>query len=768
MKQGTAEVILVVDDDEMGRYGTTRILRRAGFTVWEASTGAEALELGRRLPNLVVLDVNLPDISGFEVCRRLRSDPLTCSLAILHLSATRLGAKDRAEGLEAGADGYLTFPVEPEELVATVRALLRVKHAEERARRRASEWDATFDAISDPICMAGPDGLVLRTNVAFRELAADPAHAIVADCCEELRRRAADLHGDDSLAAAVAASRREPQLRQIKDRWFRITVDLIRPEAGDGRRLIFVFADVTAQRKAAEALRHSEEKYRLLAETTRDIILVHDLKGKLLYVNRTGLEQSGFTPAEARRKTVSQLIPPGRSQSAEDGRSSGGPGAQQRPLYEAEFVRQDGERIPVEVNSTSTLWEGETPAVLLVVRDIQERKRSELDRQELETQLVQAHKMEAIGRLAGGVAHDFNNYLTIINGYGDLLLEGLPAAEPLRAFVQPIRESGERAACLTRQLLAFSRKQLIQPKVLSLNQVIEEAETMLRRMIGEDIEITGAKDPDLGGVLADLSQLQQVVLNLAINARDAMPEGGRLIFETSNVEFGPQDLAGKPERRPGSFVLLTVTDTGVGISAETLRHVFEPFFTTKEFGGGTGLGLATVHGIVHQAGGWITADSAPGKGSTFRVYLPRVAAAAPAPEEAVAPTAVSAPCETALVVEDQPEVRSLTALILRNAGYLVLEAPDGAEALRLFAHYPKPIHLLVADVIMPGMSGLELSRQLREARPSLQVLFVSGYTADIIARKGLLEDGSAFLPKPFTPEQLLGRARHLLEHSAAA
>jgi nitrogen-specific signal transduction histidine kinase len=398
----------------------------------------------------------------------------------------------------------------------------------------------------------------------------------------------------------------------------------------------------------------------------------------------------------------------------------------------------------------------------VVVEDITAQKRAEDDRRNLERQLLQAQKMESVGRLAGGVAHDFNNHLTVINGYCAMLLDEMSPDDPLREPVDEILLAGNRAATLTQQLLAFSRKQVAEPRIISINDVVAEARKMLSRLIGDDIEIIVHLDPDLGSVVVDPSQMNQVLVNMAINARDAMPDGGRIIIETLNTDLGEHYAAQHAAVEPGPYVLLSITDTGVGMTPEVVQHIFEPFFTTKSTGVGTGLGLSTVYGIVKQARGWIWVYSEPGAGTTFKVYLPRAGGATEPLAVPVAEAEGLRGTETVLVVEDQPEVRKLTLAMLESQGYRLLEAANGSEALLLCEQYPEPIHLLVTDVVMPGMTGRELARLLSALRPSLKTLYTSGYPANAIAHEGVLDPGVSYLPKPFSPSQLAAKVRDVL------
>jgi len=421
--------------------------------------------------------------------------------------------------------------------------------------------------------------------------------------------------------------------------------------------------------------------------------------------------------------------------------------------------RADGSPIVVSV-STSPLRrpDGTIYGIMSILTDITYVR-------SMEEQLRQSQKMEAVGRLAGGVAHDFNNLLTAISGYSDLLLHRLPAYSTLRRNVEEIRKAGDRAAALTRQLLAFSRRQVLQPKVLDLNTVVTNMGQMLHRLIGEDIELATDLSPSLSLVKADPGQIEQVIVNLAVNARDAMPDGGRITIATADADLSHAYAAAHPEVRPGPHVLLSVADTGHGMSDETQAHLFEPFFTTKERGKGTGLGLATVYGIVQQSGGHIRVNSATNRGSTFLIYLPRVEAPEDSAQTGDRPPLPhpSPGTETILLAEDEDVVRQLAREILSGNGYKVLDAGNGREALLISEAHRGEIHLLLTDVVMPKMSGRELTERIRPLRPGLRILYMSGYTDDAILRHGVLEDGIPFLQKPFTPEELARKVREVLD-----
>jgi len=402
------------------------------------------------------------------------------------------------------------------------------------------------------------------------------------------------------------------------------------------------------------------------------------------------------------------------------------------------------------------------------VRDITDRKRSEEERARLEEQLRQAQKLESIGRLAGGVAHDFNNLLTVINGYSDLVLARLPEGALLRRQIALIRKAGERAAGLTQQLLAFGSRQMVEPKPLDLNVMVADSAEMLQGIAGEDVKLITVLGPSLGWVMADAGQIHQVLMNLVVNARHSMRKGGKLIIETANVGLDEGYAAVHPEVAPGPYVLLAVTDTGCGMDEATRQRIFEPFFTTKPMGEGTGLGLSTVYGIVRQSQGWIWVYSEPDRGTTFKIYLPRMDAGPAAAEAAESARATLSGAETVLVVEDQDEVRRLAAATLESRGYCVLEAAEGQEALSLAECHPKPIHLALIDVVLPGMNGRELAERLKTLRPEVKVLYTSGHTQTAIAQRGVLECGVAFLPKPFSSDALAAKVREVLDANSPA
>ncbi len=508
-----------------------------------------------------------------------------------------------------------------------------------------------------------------------------------------------------------------------------------------------------ARRATERALQVSRMRFQRLFDSGVIGIVVGDVSGRVVEANGAFLTMVGYTHDEllAGELHLGEMTPPewahANASAIEQLRERGF----SRP-WEKEYIRKDGTRVPALV-AVASLDGSEYMSISL---NLSERKR-------LEDQVRRAQKMEAIGTLAGGVAHDFNNLLSVVLTYTGLLLDGLTDGDPVKADLEEVKKAGERAADLTRQLLAFSRQQMLQPRVLDLNQIVMGMDRMLRRLLGADIELSLLTAQTVGKVHADPGQIEQVILNLVVNARDAMPKGGQLTVETQNVELDAEYASQHLDVAPGFYVLIAVTDTGVGMDASTLAHIFEPFFTTKETGKGTGLGLSTVFGIVRQSGGHIWVYSEPQKGTTFKVYVPRTDRRPDAPTPTSPPPVTLRGPETVLIVEDEDQVRAIMRAVLRRYGYNVLEAQNGGEAFLICEKYTARIHLLLTDVVMPRMSGRELAERLAPMRPDMKVLYVSGYTENSIVHHGVLDAGVAFLAKPITPDALARKVRELLD-----
>jgi len=623
--------VLVVDDTEASRYSVARHLRHAGYTVDEADSGLRAIALVEESrPDLVVLDVMLPDISGFEVARRLRGDDRFSRIPILHLSASFTDPESLAAGLDSGADGYLTHPVEPVVLLASIRSLIRARAAEAEAIAAGEAWRATFHAITDGVCVVDDQARVTRWNDAFATFVG--ADGIAGRAIADL---VPGLHANPEPPFLMGPDGLPPQATElaIDGRSVRVTAQAMSEAEGPPRHTVCVLTDVTKQRSA-----------------------------------------------------------------------------------------------------------------------------------ELRVQQVQ--RLEVAGQLAGGIAHEINNMMTVILGLTEFLArdDELPATH--QRDLAGVRKAADRAADMARQLLAFSRRQVLQPRLVDVNTAIAGMSRLLRQLMGADREVTLTLSPEAGFVFADDAQLEQAILNLALNARDAMPAGGHFTISTTLARLDAKFAARYPDIdvRSGDYAHIALVDDGEGMTSETLDKVFEPFFTTKPVGQGTGLGLATVYGIVKQSNGYVWADSVPGKGTTFHVYLPQAAgasAAGAALEPTERPTRGSG---TIIVVDDEPMVRALARRALEAYGYTVLEAEDGGEALRILgAEEGAGVALVLADLVMPVMGGRELGIRLKDLRPGLPILFMSAHTGDELARRRLLSPGIWFLQKPFTPDELVAQVQLRLQ-----
>ncbi len=501
-------------------------------------------------------------------------------------------------------------------------------------------------------------------------------------------------------------------------------------------------------RASEQALREREERYHTLVDLASEGIVVSDSDGRVLEVNRAGCELLGYTESELRERTLAQL---GVGDLTEEHLERG-----ESVVLSQQLISKDGSGLDVEI-SARRLPDGRVHSIL---RDVTERTRAQTEHARLEEQLRHSQKLESIGRLAGGIAHDFNNLLTVILANSGFLLAELDKDDPRSAHARLISESGERAAGLTRQLLAFSRKQVAQPRVLDLGEVLEDAQRMLRRVVGEDVVLSVDAAADAGLVLTDPSQIEQVLLNLVVNARDAMPNGGSLRLSIEPAVLRGSELTTPTVSTPGPYVVLRVSDSGEGMTLETQERLFEPFFTTKELGKGTGLGLATVYGIVTQAGGCISVQSAPQKGTTFCLYFPAVEGEVqrPPPEPplmAAQPTRAERGSHTILLTEDDVNVATVARQVLTNAGYELLVARGGLEALQLFLKHQNQIDLLITDVVMQGMTGPELATELHFRAPHLPVLYMSGYLDASVASRAAPGFSEPLLQKPFSPQELI-------------
>jgi len=641
-----------------------------------------------------------------------------------------------------------------------------------RTRRQLFEREELFQLITENVA-----DMIAVVDMEGHRLYNSPSYNKVLGYHEEELKTSSSfeqIHPDDRNRVREAAmeARRTGVGRPLeyrmrhKDGTWRVlesTASVIRSPSGESGRLGIVNRDITERKEAEESLRLSESSFRSMIEDAPYGIYRADIDGKLLRANPALQKILGYEKLD---ELVNISLPKDifRNPSGFNGLKELLESASEFKDVEVELKRKDGAPITVRCTGRKVKEEHQgKPCFDVFADDVTERRI-------LERQLQMAGKMEAVGRLSGGIAHDFNNLLGVIIGYSQLLKRKLDPGSALLEAAEEIEKAGQRAASLTRQLLAFSRQQILTPAVLNLNDLVLDMAKMLPRLLGEDIAVTTSLSADLGMVKADQGQLEQVIMNLAVNARDAMPDGGKLRVETANVELDQAYAWQHAGAKPGHYVMLALTDSGTGIDAETLAHIFEPFFTTKEVGKGTGLGLATVYGVVKQSGGYIWVDSKPRQGATFQIFLPRI-------EEPATTITATTPLaetiggsETILLVEDAESLRKLTRSFLESHGFRVLVAQNGEEAMQVEARHSGKIDLLLTDVVMPGINGRVLSEKLQPKQPGMRVLFISGYTDSFIAGHGVLERSMTLLHKPYTEDALIGKVREVLDkgHPEAA
>jgi PAS domain S-box-containing protein len=754
--------LLIVDDTAADATLIIACLKRTGcaisFDVVELPAPYQD-RLQRADYDLVISDRNLRSWTGLDALEVLQQSGKDVPFLSV---AGNVGDETAVEYMKRVADYVHKHHLNllPQ---AIVQGLREKAHCDEEARLHArildgkTEWELTFDSVPDAMLIMDDQCRVQRANRAASETLALPFARLIGQPCYEV------LHG---LAQAPPGCPHEQLLRtgtaQREDyeesrlgKTFDVTSTPLRDSNGTFRGCIHVMRDISDRKRAEQALRHSMERHRSLIAATSQVVWSTDSSGAVVDDLPTWREFTGKSAEETwGRGWLDAVHPDDRKRVREAWLNA----VESLSPYNVEFriLRKDGEYrdfaargVPVlETDGTIREWVGTCTDIT--------------DQRQLEEQYRQAQKMEAVGRLAGGVSHDFNNLLGVIIGYSDLLLGSLPPDGLLRNKVEQIKKAGYRAASLTRQMLVFSRKQVLTPKVLDLNDVVSETSKMLIRVLGEDIELITNLNPALGYVKADLTQIDQVIMNLAINASDAMPNGGKLFIETTNVELDQEyNRQHHMEVQPGSYVLLTLSDTGIGMDKHTQAHMFEPFFTTKDVGKGTGLGLATVYGIIKQSGGYVRVYSEVGKGTTFKVYMPRVKDML-RPVQSEASTHRPPASGTILLVEDEDSLRELSHQLLESMGYRVIEAANGADAIRIAGQCADPIQLLMTDVVMPGMSGLELVERMADSRSQMKVLYVSGHTDDVIVRHSILKPGVAFLQKPFSRDALANRIQEVL------
>jgi PAS domain S-box-containing protein len=767
------------------------------FDIEVVVTGQACLDrLARADCDLLLLDHHLPDMEGLAVLRTL----VRAEVQVPVVLVTGVGDEDLVvKALRLGAASYVP---KLGDYLATLPDLLR--RVIEEHRRRQDQ--GVLPRVSRRILYVEHHSMDIELTLRhFAEVAPEFEIEVVHTCADALARLAQppafdvaliDLRmpdqsgldfareaqrrrlplppfimisgmGDEAaaiaslkLGAADYVAKRDGYLNQLY-----YTIDRAIAHDRLDRLTEQLRAELAERNRVEEALRESEKRLRRFYESDLLGVIFWNTRGQITDANDGFLKMVGYTRADLAAGQIDWvgMTPPEYHHLDEDSLVELRTTGRNRAPLEKEYIRKDGTRIPIAV--AGAMLDDERVDGVAFVLDITERKRAAADREKLEEQVRMSQRLEAIGSLAGGIAHDFNNLLSVILCCTDFAMAGVREDDRVREELLEVRKAGERAVALTRQILAFSRKQVLQPVVLNVNQVAAGVEKMLRRILGEDIDYVQVLAPDLGMVWADPGQIEQVLMNLVVNARDAMPEGGKLTIETCNVDFDEEYAARHVATKPGPYVRLAVTDTGCGMDAQTQARIFEPFFTTKEKGKGTGLGLSTVYGIVKQSGGNIWVYSEPGQGTTFKIYLPQDfsgSATATGSRLAAVPT-LSTGNETILVVEDEKGVRDVAKRILCEAGYEVLTAASPDDALLACKAHPGKIHLLLTDVVMPQMSGRLLAERLALARPGIKVVYMSGYTDDAIVHHGTLDPGTNFVAKPFSAADLTRKILEVLD-----
>ena len=807
------EHIMIVDDDAQNIYLLQSILSGNGYRVTTAANGAEALEKARaEIPDMIVADILMPVMDGFELCRTWKADELLKDVPFVFYTATYTDTRDEQLALRLGADRFLVKPQEPDVLLATLEEVLQARRLGAAAAKPEPTPDETVyfkeynEALirkleqkmlqleSEVIARREVEAVLIESEKKHRRLfetmlqgviyedphgritdANPAAERILGVSREQMLGRAEDsphwctIREDgaefpvEEHPSMVALRTGRPvenvvmgvrNLGQNVTRWIRVdAIPLFRPGEQTPHQVDIIFEDIT-ERRLAEL-----ERERLMAaiEQTGDIVMITDPEGAIQYLNPAFETVTGYSRAEAIGQNP-RMLKSGKQDEAFyqdfwETLSSG-------RTWTGRLVnkRKDGKLYTEEAKVSPVLDAlGRIVNYVAVKRDITEHL-------QLEQQFRQAMKMEAVGRLAGGVAHDFNNALTPLSVIIDILLAEMKPDDPIYDDIKEMEHAAARCAALARQLLAFSRNQTMEVTVVNLNDVVASMVGMLSHMIGEDIELVHTLDPQLGKVKADVGQMEQIIANLVVNARDAMPNGGKLTIQTRNVAASEVETDEDTMRASGPHVMLAVTDTGTGMDEETRTRIFEPFFSTKEKGKGTGLGLSTVYGIVKQSGGSICVDTEVGEGTTLTIYLPCVEDAFEQPK-ARRPVATSRDrgSETILLVEDEDSVRVVARRVLAGCGYSVLEAAGGEQALAIAEAHQGPIHLVITDMVMPGMTGGEMVGRLVAARPDIGVLYISGYRDDTIANHGMAGTEVHLLQKPFTVDAFTAKVRGILD-----
>lgn len=764
--------ILLVDDDEDDYIITRDLLAEIkgnSFHLDWVETYQTALEtIVRNQHDVYLIDYRLGERNGLELLSEVIARGSTAPLILL------TGQGDRVVDVEAmrrGASDYLVKgAIDAPSLERSIRYAIERKQAEQTLRESEHFIRTIFSSVGEGIVVFDRNLHCQMWNNFMEELTGLPEEQALGRSATSLFSHPPQPGGEHPLQQALIGEVVSPPYTPFyipetgKEGWMVAVYTPHRTPEGEIIGVVATIRDITERKQVEEALRESEKKYRTLIERMSEGLLQVDNNGLIQFVNDRFCEMVGYARDELLGKPASELLSQAGDQFLTEKEIR--PTPENTAPYETQLRMKSGETIWVRVGVAPVIdAENKVIGSVRIHADITERKQAEKTRARLEEHLRQSQKMEAVGTLAGGIAHDFNNLLTAIMGYTGLALDRISPDEPPYHDILGIQKTAERATDLTRQLLAFARRQMVELRVLNLNDLILDMGKMLRRLIGENIELVTLPAPDLGLVKVDPGQFEQLLVNLAINARDAMPEGGKLIIETANVTLDRLYAQNHAEVIPGEYVMLAVTDNGIGMTEDIQDHIFEPFFTTKEVNKGTGLGLATCFGTVKQSNGHIWVYSEPGQGTSLKIYLPRMAE-----PETDSPFRndpfgnLPRGTETILLVEDDPAVRGLASRILSQQGYHLLEASNGDEALRLVQKQPRQkIDLLITDVVMPQMGGKDLANRLKTIQPSFKVLFTSGYADNAIVQHGILEPEIDFLQKPFSLEMLIRKAREVLD-----
>jgi PAS domain S-box-containing protein len=757
--------VLILEDNPRDAKLTASVLESGGVKVqFEVTDSPEVFRqsLEKSEYDVILADFNLRSWTALDALDALQGSGKDIPLIV---TIGSLGDEPAMECIKRGA-ADVVLKDRPARLSAAVQRALnerRLRTENLRASEAIARLATIVESSDDAIIGKTLEGVITSWNQGAEKLYGYSAAEVLGkpisilappDRCEEVEQILVRLKQRERIEYYESARvRKDGTLVDIS-----LSIFPLIDSRGAMTGAASIARDISKRKRAEAALRRSEQRFRLITESIDEIFWIANPEiSEIVYVSPAYCRVWGRTQ-ESLYKDPKSFVEACHPDDRERVLATFGLVKAGKP-FDSEYrvIHTDGSihwvwgrGFPIrDETGRLTLFAG-------IAQDVTARRR-------LEDQFRQAQKMEAVGRLAGGVAHDFNNLLTIINGYSEMALEHLHSSDPLRNSLEQIKRAGGRAASLTRQLLAFSRQQVMAPRVLDLNSLVADVEKMLRRFIGEDIELTLVRGPALGQMTADPGQVEQILMNLAVNARDAMPEGGKLVIETANAELDDAYVRTHPLVVPGRYVMLAMSDTGIGMDPATQAHIFEPFFTTKEMGKGTGLGLATVYGIVKQSGGYIWVYSELGRGTTFKIYLPRVDEAAESVQISEAPRPSEAGSETILLVEDEEAVRALAASILQAQGYNVLESTSPEDALQIGEQHQEPIHLILTDVVLPRMSGRKIAEHLALLRPTMKVLYMSGYTDDAVVRNGVLETGTAFLQKPFTPAGLARKVREVLD-----